>query len=108
MAGTYLPWFLVARGREQVFLYYLLPTVPFMCLALGVVAQRLWHRRAGRALTVVFGTAALALFAVYYPLLTARPLSHDQWRDRLVSAECRADRPQLTTHGRPPNGWCWY
>jgi len=36
--ATYGPWLLLGLRRQQVFLYYLLPTVPFMCLALGAIA----------------------------------------------------------------------
>ena len=31
----YVPWLVLAHGREFVFLFYALPTVPFLCLAAG-------------------------------------------------------------------------
>ena len=36
--ATILPWLVLQGSRSQVFLWYLLPTVPFMYAALGVLA----------------------------------------------------------------------
>lgn len=107
VAGTFLPWFAVALQREQVFLFYLLPTVPFMCLALGQAAARLWTSTIGRVVTSAFALGAVALLVVYYPLLTARPLSPHAWRERLLFRDCPASRPSMETHARPPRAWCW-
>jgi dolichyl-phosphate-mannose-protein mannosyltransferase len=107
VACTWLPWFPVALQRQQVFLFYLLPTVPFMCLALGMVADRLWRRRAGRAAVAAFGLAAVTLFGVYHPLLTGQPMSPHQWRERIVFRDCPTQRPQPTRQLPPPSGWCW-
>jgi dolichyl-phosphate-mannose-protein mannosyltransferase len=108
IACLYLPWFIVATHRGQLYLFYMLPIVPFMCLALARVADRLWSRTAGRAAVAVVACGALALFGVYYPLLAARPLSPAQWRERLVfRGGCTSQKPILYTSERPPPGFCW-
>ena len=107
VACTYLPWFIVVLQRQQVFLFYLLPTVPFMCLALGVVAGRLWQVTAGRVAVVALAVLAVAAFAYMYPVLTANPLTPGQWRDRVILRQCPQRLPQLSQHARPPSGWCW-
>jgi dolichyl-phosphate-mannose-protein mannosyltransferase len=107
VACTYLPWFVVAAQRQQVFLFYLLPTVPFMCLALGMVAGRLWRLTVGRIAVVAAAALAVAAFAYMYPLLTGNPLTPGQWHDRVILRQCPQRLPQLSQHARPPSGWCW-
>jgi dolichyl-phosphate-mannose-protein mannosyltransferase len=108
LACLYLPWFAVAIRRGELYLFYMLPLVPFMCLALALVADRLWSRTAGRAAVAVFACAALVLFGIYYPLLAARPLSPAQWRERLIFRDgCTSQKPVLYTSERPPPGFCW-
>ena len=36
--STYLPWLVLSGDRSQTFIWYLLPTIPFLCLALGFFA----------------------------------------------------------------------
>ena len=132
-ALTYGPWLLPFVSRSVVFLFYLLPAVPFMCLALGYVGTQIgdmWEARAAQAL---FVAATLGLFAFYYPLLTKRALPKDSWNARLLIFEgekaCAkpTDGPVTTetvtetvsgelstqikrtqkTDDLPPVGWCW-
>jgi dolichyl-phosphate-mannose-protein mannosyltransferase len=113
--ATYLPWLLLASDRGFVFLTYLLPTVPFLCLGAAVLARRLWSARPGRALVSIVTVAAVAWFAFYYPVLTARPLSGSQWQQRIFLRDCgRAVTqtpygpvPALGVVVLPPGGWCW-
>lgn len=71
-AALYVPWLFV--GRTQ-FVFYLLPAVPFMCLAVVATIRRL-PRPAGRATAAVLcGAVALAAMA-YAPLWTG------MWIDR--------------------------
>jgi dolichyl-phosphate-mannose--protein O-mannosyl transferase len=117
---TYLPWLVVAHGRSFVFLYYMTPVVPFLCLAVAWIAWLL--RTRVPSLTVVVPVAALLLIVFWWPVLTANPISYGAWRTRVVFHSCRAaDQPdRLPTntpghprawlqvlHGRPPSGWCW-
>ncbi|MDR7419263.1 MAG: phospholipid carrier-dependent glycosyltransferase [Armatimonadota bacterium] len=64
-ALSYLPWLLVARNRSGIFIFYMLPTVPFLALALAHLATRM--RRA----IAVWTLLSVAFFVFYYPRMTA-------------------------------------
>lgn len=108
---TYGPWLLLASGRSAVFLFYLLPTVPFMCLALAYVLVKLVRMVTGRIVVALFAAACVLSFAFYYPLLAAVPLPPQEWQRRIwVFDNC--DRPvpeegSSASEDIPPPGWCW-
>lgn len=113
-ASTYLPWLVLSGDRSQTFLWYLLPTLPFLYLALAVLAAWAWHRVAGRVALGVAGVLVIGAFAWWLPLATALPLDPGGWRSRILFAEC--ERPDgsvqelpddTTSEGLPPPGWCW-
>jgi dolichyl-phosphate-mannose--protein O-mannosyl transferase len=111
---TWLPWLLLSGSRSQVFLWYVLPTIPFLCAALGILAARIWRDRVGRVAVAAFAAATLALFAFFFPLLTALPLEPDDWRSRMWLTDCqRPGAPTLVLPddeiniGPAPPGWCW-
>jgi dolichyl-phosphate-mannose-protein mannosyltransferase len=112
--GTYLPWLILGGSRSQVFIWYLLPTIPFLCGALGVLAAQAWSSVAGRVATGIGAVAVAISFAFFLPMLTAQPLSPDAWRARIWFADClRPGAPTLelpddqVNRGPPPSGWCW-
>lgn len=126
---TYLPWFVLATDRSAVFLFYMLPTVPFMCLALGYVVTRIGTSWEAKASIALFSAGAIGLFGFYYPLLADQAIPRDQWEDRIwIFDNC--DKPPgetVTTtitetqdgkttvrteettsdESLPPTGWCW-
>ncbi|MGH2735365.1 MAG: phospholipid carrier-dependent glycosyltransferase [Actinomycetota bacterium] len=126
---NYLPWILLSRGRSAVFLFYLLPSVPFMCLALGFVATRLGRSWEARAAVALFAAGAVASFVFYYPLLAGTTVTRDEWQDRIwVFDNCEkpVGTPSTSTitstvdgavettesvttdnSSLPPTGWCW-
>ena len=112
--ATYLPWLVLSGDRSQTFLWYFLPTVPFLALAVGFLAGMAWQRTAGRVAVVAYGLLIVASFAFYVPVLTALPLDPDAWRMRILFADCeRAGTPRQSlpddssSQGVPPDGWCW-
>jgi dolichyl-phosphate-mannose--protein O-mannosyl transferase len=112
LAG-YLPWVLVLR-RTPSFLYYMLPAVPFMCLAIAYVANRMRLTRTGRGIIAGFAATTVVLFAFYYPVLAGEPMRYDSWRDRLLFRNCGAvvqhvggQTLPFAGEGGPPRGWCW-
>lgn len=112
--ATYAPWLILSGSRTETFIWYLLPTIPFLCLGLGEVAAWIWRAVPGRVAAAAFGMAVIASFAFYFPLLTALPLSPDAWRSRMLFTDCvRPNSATLqlpdaeTSSGEPPSGWCW-
>jgi dolichyl-phosphate-mannose--protein O-mannosyl transferase len=98
----------VTSSRSFSFLFYFLPAVPFLCVALALVAQRTWGSVTGRAGTAVVAVAAISAFVFFLPILSFRPLTPDAWRARIWFTDC----PPGTLEGVPPSdpepaGWCW-
>lgn len=126
-AFAYLPWLGFGLERSQLFLFYLLPAVPFMCLALGYVATKISHSISGRALLGVFALTSIVLFAFFYPVLADRTLPPPSWKDRILFRDCgrpitapvavsagSAPETVNTPGSKPvgpiapaPPGWCW-
>lgn len=127
---TYGPWLLPQfADREAVFIFYLLPTVPFICLVLGYIGTRLASSWEGRTAIAVYLGAVVAVFAFYYPLIANYPIKQESWNKRIwIFNKCDKPPGVLTTttvtetvNGRtkisssettsdaslPPTGWCW-
>jgi dolichyl-phosphate-mannose--protein O-mannosyl transferase len=114
VAAGYLWWLPVTSSRSFSFSFYLLPAVPFLCLALARVAQATWEDVAGRVVTASVALAAIAAFVFFFPVLTFRPLDADGWTARLWFTACRPQglvgdppRPRSDLVTPPPEGWCW-
>jgi dolichyl-phosphate-mannose-protein mannosyltransferase len=115
--ATFLPWLVLSGDRSQTFLWYFLPTLPFLYLALGFFAAWAWSsaRITVRAAAGVIGILVIAAFVFWLPIATALPLDPDGWLMRVPFADCeRPDgtpAPALpddsTSQGVPPDGWCW-
>lgn len=112
--ATYLPWLVLQGSRSQVFLWYILPSLPFIYAALGVLLAWSWRWVWARVVAAAFGVAVLGLFAFFFPILAALPLQPDDWRSRIWLADCeRPGAPTLhlpddeISSGPPPDGWCW-
>jgi dolichyl-phosphate-mannose-protein mannosyltransferase len=112
--ATYLPWLILSGSRSQVFIWYLLPTIPFLYAAVGLLAARAWSSLSGRIAIGLAGMAVAASFAFFFPILTAGSMTPDGWRARIWFSDCgRPGAPTLTlpddeiSKGPPPSGWCW-
>jgi dolichyl-phosphate-mannose-protein mannosyltransferase len=112
--GTFIPWLVLTGSRGFVFIWYLLPSVPFPCAALGVLAAWAWASLRGRVAILAAGVAVAVSFVVFFPGRTAQPLSPNDWRARIWFTDCaRPGAPTLELpndvidKGPPPNGWCW-
>jgi dolichyl-phosphate-mannose--protein O-mannosyl transferase len=85
-----------------------------MFAAVGVLLAWAWRSIPARVAAALGGVAIVALFAFFFPILAALPLTPDDWRNRIWLADC--DRPGAPTlelpdgeisSGPPPDGWCW-
>jgi dolichyl-phosphate-mannose-protein mannosyltransferase len=108
-ASTFVPWLVLSGDRSQTFIWYLLPTVPFLCLGVAAFVAFAWSSRAGRIAAAVYGIVVIASFAFYLPVLTALPLNPDDWRTRILFTDCGGQvlPDDTTSQGSPPAGWCW-
>ena len=127
---TYVPWLVIAR--PAVFIFYLLPTIPFMYLSIAYVAVRIGESWEARAAVSIFAAGAVGLFIFYFPLVTGDALPQKQWDQRIwifKGSQCDPPPPVATTvtvtatkakrtvtsavptkktpDSVPPTGWCW-
>lgn len=107
---TYGPWLVQSTDRGATFIFYLLPTLPFMMLALAYVATSIAETWEGRAAVGLLAALAAGYFAYFYPVLAETPISYEEFRRRLLFERCRAfEEPAPAQEKNPPpeNGWCW-
>ena len=89
VGGTYLPWFL--EGDRTMFLFYALPFVPFMALALAYCAgmavgrpeHSLWRRRIGAGAVGLYLALVVANFLYLYPILAAKVIPYADWHAKM-------------------------
>lgn len=129
---TYVPWLVsdALTHRPAVFIFYLLPTVPFMCLALAYVAHQIGRSWEATAAIGMFALGTLGVFLFYWPLLAGRPIPQTEWDARIWifdncdkpvgelvqstvvetiggEVQTRVVETNSDTSGLPPTGWCW-
>nr|WP_055508036.1 phospholipid carrier-dependent glycosyltransferase [Nonomuraea pusilla] len=97
-AMGWLPWFLFAIAENRtMFLFYAVPMVPFMVLALTLCAGLLigparptatgampLRRTLGAAAVGAFALLALINFWWLYPILTAELIPYTEWKARML------------------------
>jgi dolichyl-phosphate-mannose-protein mannosyltransferase len=109
-AAGYIPWLLIVR--QEAFLYYVLPAIPFVCLALGQAVVSM-SARGTRAIAVgALAVASIGMFVFFRPILVGGTLSYREWERRIPFKECglsASDLPKkpITKVDSPLKGWCW-
>lgn len=79
--GQWLPWALAPRGT---FSYHFLPALPLGCAGVAVLVVDAWNGGSWRrGFAVAYVVAAVAVFAFFYPLYAAVPLTPEQLDARL-------------------------
>ena len=86
----YLPWSLSPRTLN--FGHYLFEAIPYACLALGMILDRLWDGRLSHLARLYVALVAV-LFLHFLPLLTAMPLPQWLWALRIFGG---------------PGLWTWF
>lgn len=102
-AAGYLPWF--AFPDRTMFLFYALPSVPFMALAVAWAAGRVLggvgatRRRRAWSAGVVGGylVVVAAVFFWLYPVLSAQVIPYQEWRSRMLFTNCTNDNKAVET-----------
>lgn len=70
-----LPWVLVSR---ITYIYHYFPCVPFVVLMLGYSAEKLLgDSKKTKAVMLVYAVLAIALFAMFYPVLSGYPINEE-------------------------------
>jgi dolichyl-phosphate-mannose-protein mannosyltransferase len=93
-AAGWLPWFYFSiADHRTMFLFYAIPMVPFMVLAivlaLGLIigradAARPTRRIVGAAVAGAFVLLALVNFGWLYPVLAGQVIPYDAWYARML------------------------
>ena len=76
----WLPWILTPR---IAFEYHFFPNLPVIVIANAVVLQRAWTKSENRFWVATFLAGVLACFIFFYPVLSAMPITYDQWHERM-------------------------
>ena len=99
--------------HRTMFLFYMLPNVPFMVLALTLCIGLLIGRRtdsdlrraAGATGATAYLASVLILFFYFYPILAARNIPSSQWHDRIwFTHSCSTSAHRNEHHENAP---CW-
>ncbi|NUT42339.1 MAG: phospholipid carrier-dependent glycosyltransferase [Thermoactinospora sp.] len=92
-AVAWLPWFYFAfKDDRTMFLFYAIPMLPFMILAITLCAGLLigpkgssqTRRTVGAAIVGSFALLALINFWWLYPVLSAEVIPYTQWKARML------------------------
>jgi dolichyl-phosphate-mannose--protein O-mannosyl transferase len=111
LAG-FLPWFWADHEHRTMFLFYMLPALPFMVLAvtltLGLVLGRVYastlRRTVGSVAVGAYLLAVIATFGYLYPVLAGQVLTYDQWHQRMWFHNCDTSKNRDQHHEDAP---CW-
>lgn len=69
---SYAPWFALIRLRGS-YLFHFLPTIPFLCLALGYSITTIPHPRRRTAVAAAIALGSLFFFIYVHPVLVGTP-----------------------------------
>jgi dolichyl-phosphate-mannose-protein mannosyltransferase len=117
----YVPWIVeelsTVKGctpagncHRTMFLFYMLPDVPFMALAVTMaIGMAIGHRTAttvrqviGMTSVSVYLATVVVLFGYFYPILTAENITYSQWHSRIWLRTCA-----VHNNIHHENAGCW-
>jgi dolichyl-phosphate-mannose--protein O-mannosyl transferase len=106
----YVPWLVITR--QEAFLYYLLPAVPFLYLALARVVTAIPSQLIRQTAIFALVIASIGVFSFFRPVLVGTPLTHAQWERRILFNNCSptisgTEKKPIDRVVPPPPGWCW-
>jgi dolichyl-phosphate-mannose-protein mannosyltransferase len=75
----WVPYMLISR---ITFIYHFYLNVPFLCLAAAYLISKYWSNRWVKLAAIAYFAAAVALFALFYPVISGTPAANS-WIDSL-------------------------
>jgi dolichyl-phosphate-mannose--protein O-mannosyl transferase len=98
--------------HRTMFLFYLLPDVPFMVLALtmavgailGGLSMRRWQRVLRASVVGIYLAGVVWNFGYLYPVLSGQVITYTQWHDRMWLDVCDSNPKRNQHHETAP---CW-
>jgi dolichyl-phosphate-mannose--protein O-mannosyl transferase len=79
-AANFLPWVFITR---LTFIYHYFPSLPFVVLLIGLCVKHLLSAKLRDYACLAYAGVVLALFILFYPVLSGMPVSLDFVRDNL-------------------------
>ncbi len=70
-------WLIYIFIGRATYIYHFYLSVPLLCFALAYFINKIWSKTWGKALTIALFVAVVALFAVFYPVISGVPVSSD-------------------------------
>ena len=84
--ASYAGWLSITLTGRPVHLFYAVPVIPFIYLALALLVVDIASTRAGRAMVATALVGAAVAFVYYFPIITGQELAVVDWQPRACSA----------------------
>ncbi len=69
---SWLPYVFIGRAT---YIYHFYLSVPLLCLAITYFINKYWHTREGKIAAIAIFAGTVALFALFYPVISGAPVS---------------------------------
>ncbi len=76
---SWIPYVFISR---VTFIYHFYVAMPCLCLASAYLVSKYWHTKGGKIATIILFAAVVALFVVFFPVISGVPAS-DSYLDNL-------------------------
>lgn len=70
-------WLIYVFIGRATYIYHFYLSVPLLCFALAYWINRVWSKKWGKTVTIAIFIAAVAMFVVFYPVISGAPVSSD-------------------------------
>jgi len=69
---SWLPYIIISRAT---YIYHFYLSVPLLCLAITYFINKYWNTRNGKIAAIAIFAGAIAVFALFYPVISGAPVS---------------------------------
>jgi dolichyl-phosphate-mannose--protein O-mannosyl transferase len=114
-AFGYLPWFREDMHHRVMFLFYMVPNIPFMVFAvtmgvgliLGKRHSTAVRRYVGMSIVATYLGIVIVMFGYFYPILAGRTIDYDAWHSRMWFGYEFGNTCQAPANEHTENAPCW-